>query len=689
MTTQAEIDPVLLEILGNKFASVTEEMCLTLQRTGRTLYVKETADFACALAGADGRFFAYPRSIGVSGFVGLECLPSIEAAVEASGPLEPGDVILTNDPYRSTGLATHLPDLQMIEPYFHKGQIVAYGWCFVHCSDVGGRVASSISPVNTEIFQEGLRIPPVKLMKAGRMSPEVRLFLDANSRTPEANMGDIRAMLAALATGRRRMEQTLGQHGPEQTVDAQGALMDYAAGKAEAVLRTLPEGSYRFSDYLDDDAASRLPVRVAVTLTISDGRVHLDFTGTDPQVATAMNIPSCGRPHAWLTLRMLALVQTLDPSAPLNAGLLRPLSIDTPRGSLVNPEEPAATGVRHAAAIRVNDILNGAFGLALPEVMPAAASGTVIPIVMSEPKPAGGRMVQVIEPLIGGTGARFGHDGVDGRDSGISNLANNPVETVEAELGVEILHYGLRPDSGGAGQWRGGCGMELSFRVQNAGAHVLGRGMERLVFRPWGQSGGQPGLPGALVINEGKPRERKLGKIDVLEVEPGDVVTFRTPGAGGWGNPFERAPEAVLADVEAGFVTRAQARRAYGVEIRDGGVDQEATEALRAQGRGDARGGTVFGPERDAWDSVFAPDLMDALNAQLLDLPLSRRTTRRREIFEAVMSELPSNFPRMPASDTQREAARGRLASYLGESPRQTQGARAGAKELHTNGERP
>ena len=487
-------DPVLLEILGNKFASVTEEMCLTLQRTGRTLYVKETADFACALAGAEGRFFAYPRSIGVSGFVGLECLPTIEAAVAACGALEPGDVILTNDPYRSTGLATHLPDLHMIEPYFHEGEIVAYGWCFVHCSDVGGRVASSISPVNTEIFQEGLRIPPLKLMRRGEMSPEVRLFLDANSRTPEANMGDIRAMLASLATGRRRVAQMLGQHGQTDLVAAQEALMTYAAGKAEAVLRRIPEGRYSFSDYLDDDAATRLPVRLSVTVEIRDGRVHLDFTGTDPQVATAMNIPSCGRPHAWLTLRMLALVQTLDRSAPLNAGLLRPLSITAPKGSLVNPEEPAATGVRHAAAIRVNDILNGAFGLALPDVLPAAASGTVIPIVMSEPRPSGGRMVQVIEPLIGGTGARHGHDGVDGRDSGISNLANNPVETVEAELGVEVLRYGLRPDSGGAGQWRGGCGMVLSFRVLTDGTHILGRGMERLMFRPWGQAG-SPACP--------------------------------------------------------------------------------------------------------------------------------------------------------------------------------------------------
>lgn len=636
-----KLNPVTLAILGNKLAAISEEMCLTLQRTGRTLYVKETADFACALAGLDGRFFAYPRSIGVSGFVGLECGPTIEAV----GPLEPGDVILTNDPYRSEGLATHLPDLHMIEPYFHEGRVVAYGWCFVHCSDVGGRVPSSISPMNTEIFQEGLRIPPVKLMKRGEMSPEVRLFLEANSRTPEANMGDIRAMLAALAAGRRRFEQAIVQHGADEVSAASIELVSYAAQKARSVLRKVPAGSYTFSDYLDDDAAGSLPVRIALTVTFKDGEVHLDFTGTDPQVATAMNIPSRGRPHAWLTLRVLALVNTLDPTVPLDVGLLDTVRITAPEGSLVNPQEPAATGVRHAAAIRVNDVLNGAFGKALPDVMPAASSGTVIPVVMAEPDGKGGRRVQVIEPMIGGTGARLGRDGVDGRDSGISNLANNPVETVEAELGVEILHYGLRPDSGGSGQWRGGCGMELTFRALTDDTNVLGRGMERLLFRPWGSYGGQAGLPGALFVNRGRSDERRLGKIDVLNVNAGDTVTFLTPGAGGWGNPLERDPDAVLRDVLDGFVTLAAAQTHYGVVINNGTIDKEATTTHRLT-LSESEPADGFGPERKRWDEVFEPALMDSLNRALVQLPGSVRQRQRKAVFDAVLPELPKDFPR-------------------------------------------
>ncbi|WEX08903.1 hydantoinase B/oxoprolinase family protein [Chelativorans sp. AA-79] len=648
-----KLDPVTLEVLSNKAAAIAEEMCLTLQRTGRTLYVKETADFACALAGLDGRFFAYPRSIGVSGFVGLECAPAIAAV----GTLEPGDVILANDPYRSEGLATHLPDLHMIKPYFHEGRIVAYGWCFVHCSDVGGRVPSSISPTNVEIYQEGLRIPPVKLMRRGEMNPDVRLFLDANSRTPDANMGDIRAMLAALAAGERRIVQVIAQHGVETLLQAEEDLIAYANAKAREVLSRIPEGTYRFVDYLDDDGVSRLPVRLSLALTVRDGTVHLDFTGTDPQVAAAMNIPSRGRPHAWLTLRVLALIHTIDRTVPLNAGLLGPVSITAPAGTVVNPQEPAATGVRHAAAIRVNDVLNGAFGLALPSVMPAAASGTVIPVVMAEPNAAGGRNVQVIEPMIGGTGAREGHDGVDGRDSGISNLANNPVETVEAELGIEILRYALRPDSGGAGKWRGGCGMELTFRVLTDGSNVLGRGMERLMFRPWGRSGGMPGAPGSLVVNEGTERQRWLGKIDVLDVNAGDVVCFRTPGAGGWGDPYERDPEAVLADVGNGFVTVEGAMRDYGVVIADGTVDAAATKAVRESRNATSRD-VAFGPEREAWDSVFGAALFDEFNAKLLKLPLARRQAVRRAALGAALANLPAEFPRGPATTEEVDAAR-------------------------------
>lgn len=649
-----KLDPVTLEILGNKVTALTEEMCLTLQRTGRTLYVKETADFACALAGLDGRFFAYPRGIGVSGFVGLDCRTTIEAV----GPLEPGDVILTNDPYRSRGLATHLPDLQVIEPYFHDGHIVAYGWAFLHASDVGGKVPSSISPTNSDIFQEGLQIPPLKLMRAGKMNADVALLFQANSRTPDANMGDLRAMLAALAAGRRRVAQTITQHGAQAWLAAQHDLVEYAGRRAEAVLRQIPNGTYRFSDYLDDEAGQGLPVRLALAITLDDGAIHLDFTGTDPQVAAAINIPSHGQPHAWLTLRILSLVCTLDKSVPLNAGLLRPISVTAPEGSLVNPTAPAAVGVRHAAAVRVNDTLNGVLGQALTQTMPAASGGTIIPVVVAEPaRHGGGQNVQVIEPMVGGTGARWGRDGADGRDSSISNLANNPVETVEAETGVEIEHYGLRPDSGGPGQWRGGCGQEIRFRILHDDTLVLARGMERLKFRPWGAHGGRPGRSTQLILNPGTAHARELGKIDTLPVIAGDVIALFTPGGGGWGSPHDRDPQAVLLDIARGLITVESARRDYGVATVEGALDAQATAQLRAT----APAGSERGPERDTWDAVFAPDLLDRFNAALFALPAPTRARRRKQAYAAVLAVLPVDFPRTGADAAAVSAARAQL----------------------------
>ncbi len=645
-----KLDPVSLEILGNKLTSIAEEMCLTLQRTGRTLYVKETADFCCALAGLNGKFFAYPRALGVSGFVGLDC----STAITAVGELFPGDVILTNDPYRSGGLATHLPDLQVIEPYFHAGRIVAYGWGFLHASDVGGKVPSSISPTNHEIFQEGLQIPPVKIMRAGKLNEDVALLFQANSRTPDANMGDLKAMLGALATGRERVRQTLDQHGIQAFLDAQHDLVEYAALRARAVLSQVPAGTYRFTDYLDDEAGAGLQVRIALTVTVGDGNILLDFTGSDPQVAAAINIPSHGTPHAWLTLRILALVATFDKSVPINAGLLAPVSIIAPKGSVVNPLPGAAVGVRHATAVRVNDALNGVLGQALPEYMPAASGGTIIPVVVAEPARHGfGQNVQVVEPMVGGTGGRRGYDGADGRDSSISNLSNNPVETVEAETGVEIVHYGLRRDSAGTGQWRGGNGQEIRFRILQDDSFVLARGMERLRFRPWGAHGGGPGASARLVLHRAGLAPQELGKIDLLSVSAGDEITIETPGGGGWGDAFERDPEAVLTDVQRDLLSVEAAQHDYGVVLRctDGGsrlyVDDKATISKRQQRLTVSR----YGPERDAWDRVFPVDVLDRLSVALFGMPAAIRTRRRKQVFAAALSALPEGFPQKAATD--------------------------------------
>jgi N-methylhydantoinase B len=627
-------DPVLLEILSNKAVATAEEMGYALQRTGRTLYVKETADFGTALVKPDGKFFAYPAAIGVSGFIDLDCGPSIRAVKE----LAPGDVIITNHPYASEGLATHTPDVHLIQPYFHEGKIVCYGWTFIHISDVGGAVPSSISPRSREVFQEGLLIPPMKLQRAGEMNPDfLGLFL-ANCRTPDTNLGDIRAMLAALEVGRRRVMEMIQQHGLEAFAAAQDDIVTYTANRAREALRRLSDGHYEFWDYLDDDLVTGIPIRIRVAVTIKDGEAWIDYTGTDPQVMAAYNIPTSGKRHPWLTLKIAHFICTLDRTISLNEGLFHPIHIKAPSGTIVNPEFPAATGVRHAAAIRVNEALNGALAKAAPDLMPACNGGVTIPVVLAEPTgPSGQRNVIVVEPMIGGMGARKGHDGVDGRDSSISNLANNPVETVEADAGVEVVDYAVRPDSG---QWRGGDGLMLTFRVLGDGASVLGRGMERFRFQPYGVAGGRPGQSARTVLNLGRDGERELGKIDMLELKPGDLVTVMTPGGGGWGDPMRREPGAVLVDVRRGFVSAAAAEREYGVLIRDGKVDEAATRARRAGASGGSVEAFAFGPERAAWERVFDDARANALNAALLALPVTQRQQERKRIVLAVVPEL-------------------------------------------------
>ncbi len=664
-------DPVLLEILSNKVTAATEEMGITLQRTGRTLYVKETADFGTALANLKGKFFAFPVGIGVAGFVDLDCAQTIATA----GPLAPGDVIITNHPYASGGLATHTPDIQLVRPYFHGERIVAYGWSFIHSADIGGKVPSSVSPTNTELYQEGLLIPPMKIVKRGEMNADFLTLYGANCRTPDLNVGDIKAMLAALEVGQRRVSELVEQYGLDAFLVIQEDLIEYAELKAREALRQIPDGTYEFWDYLDDDMFSPVPVRIRVAMTVTDGRVHLDFSGSDPETLGPFNIVTLGRSHPWLTLRLLAYVYTRDPTCPVNSGVFRNVTVNVPQGTLLNPEFPSPAGVRAAPGVRCNDVLNGALAQALPDFMPGTPGGNIVPIVLVEPDDGGGkRRVTVIQFMVGATGGRRGSDGVDGRDPSFTNMANNPIETIEAEASAIVWEYGIRPDSGGAGEWRGGCGQTISFEVLRDGCALLGRGLERLRFQPWGLAGGCPGSPARIVLNLGKPNERKLGKIDVVPVNKGDVVTAMMPGAGGYGDPFRRDPALVLRDVKRGLVNRAAAERDYGIVIRDGHVDEPATAERRSDRVGsNAERMFGFGAERDAWEAVFDDARMNRMADRLLRMPKAARQLARQRVFAAVEPLLASNGGNAcpPFADVLSDPAvsRKRLDAVLGELP--------------------
>jgi len=640
------LDALTVEILRNYLQGAVEEMAYVVERTAYTTFVKETADFTCGLLNPLGQFFAYPVELGVASFGGI----SYAETIEAVGPLEPGDVVITNDPYGSAAAATHLPDIHLVKPIFWEDRLVAYGAGFLHSSDVGGMVPASITPRASEIFQEGLRLPPKKLFKRGEVNRDLLDVILANCRIPEQNWGDLQALVAGLTTGERRMHELIRRFGPDTVDKAMDDLIDYAERKVEALIRKMPAGRYEFSDYIEDDVVTNIPIRLKVALTVADGQIHLDFTGSDIQVSSALNVPTAGKVHPFMSVALVNYFATRDRTIPLNAGVLRRVRMTLPEGSVVNPKFPAACGVRYATVLRIYDAVLGALARAVPEDIPAASGGQGCMVALSLPDPeAGRRHVTVIEPMIGGGGGRPGRDGVDGCDASLGFLKTTPAETLESEVPIVVRRYHLIPDSAGPGRFRGGFGVRLDFQVFQPEGLVTARGMERLRFAPWGVAGGTAAATGSVMVNPGTAAERAIPKIDVLSLEPGDVLSVRTPGGGGHGDRFTRPSAHVLADVLSGLVSRERAREAYAVVIDGDRVDEAATVALRASRPHDgpiAAKGAVFdfGTARREHERRWPSELQDAFIAMLMSLPAPYRAYVRRTLYprvEALAAERP------------------------------------------------
>ncbi|MGN6768729.1 MAG: hydantoinase B/oxoprolinase family protein [Rhizobiaceae bacterium] len=657
-----KLDPIKLEIIGKKFSAVLDEMYFAIQRASRSSYVKEAADFSTGVLDVDGNIFAYPPSATFNFLVDSYFVDTIRAVPD----VEPGDVILTNDPYLSNGLSTHLPDYHLLRPYFYKGKPIGYGWSFVHCPDVGGAVPTSMSPGLTDIFQEGIRLPPMKLVKAGAANEELFGIIKANTRTPDTVIGDLKAMLGALGIGEIRFGELADRFGIDDISQAARDLQDYAAAKAREVLRMIPDGAYEFWDYMDDDYVSRIPVRIRARMTVKDGEVLIDLSDTDPQVKAGYNVPTLEHRMYWVTFRLTSFITTFDPSIPKNTGMFRHITVKHQKGSILNAEFPDAVNIRASAPYRLFDALTGALIQARPDLMPAATGGTMSPFAYAEPSDDGAsRKVEVIEPLRCGMGAFVDRDGVDARDNSLNNMRNHPLELVEHNSSILVIDYDIRQDSGGPGKFRGGVGQLMTVQALRDDGVIVARGMERLRFQPYGIGGGKPGAILRAVFNIGQPDERELGKIHELKMGKGDTLTLMMPGGGGYGDPFERDPALVLQDVRNGFVGIEAAERDYGVVIREDSVDMAATEATRSRREQLPRNEQFdFGPDREAWEAVFDDAAMHDINTRLYALPKSRRQMLRRTLFETVVPGLANGHSGSlsellhPTDDTRRRLRR-------------------------------
>ena len=628
--------PIVLEMLMQRFRSVAEEMGYALQRTGYTAFVNETADLGVALVTPRGEIFGYPKGIGITMFSNLD----MSDAIAAFDRHDEGDVLITNDPYTSGGMASHLPDVNLLRPIFHAGAPVCFAFAYVHTTDIGGNVAGSLTPSNYEVFQEGIRIPPLKLYRRDELNEDILKLILNNCRIPADNWGDLRAMVTALKVGERRVRELIERYGRENFLSAMDDCLAYSEARTRSVIRRIPDGTYRFHDYLDDDVVSEIPVRFEVAVTVAGEDLHLDFAGCDPQLKAAFNIYSGGKPHPWLIYKLMTVFLTMEPDIPLNAGLLRPVTVSAPEGSVVNCSFPAAMGLRTTAGVRLQDAIMGALAQALPEVVPAAGSGTICPIVFAEPSMSGrGIKVNVLEPLSGGTGGSSRADGLHARDVvDIANLRNNPLESVESRAAARVHQYGLRPDSGGAGKHRGGCGVVIEFEVLAPDCVIVARGMERMRFQSWGLLGGGCGGIGGIALKRaGSNAFEPTGKTDALRASIGDVVRLETSGGGGYGDALQRDAHKVLDDVLNGIVTIEGAERDYGVVVGNGRLDAAATAALRSAHKAKSPPPLyTFGAAREDYERLWTDQMWGAFVACVFSLPQPFRHEARARLWRGM-----------------------------------------------------
>jgi N-methylhydantoinase B len=577
---RAGVDPITLEIIRGALTSTIREMELLMERCAMSPFIKEKKDFFVGIYDRGGRIVAC--HISASG-------PGMLAPILRTYPLEtmrPGDAYWFNDPYLTDGAVQHHQDMVFVVPVFFGGTIVGFAATFGHYQDIGGLRAGSISPHATEIYHEGVLVPPVRIMREGRLNEEAyRIFL-RNSRLPDMVEGDTRAMMASCRIAETRLAELFARYGEATVLAAFDACIAQTAARArELFLSLVPEGSWTFHDFLDGDGgADSRPYRVELTLSREGDRVTLDGSRSDDQARGPINYVTN---PGLLRIAFGRYLQSLDADLDVNEGLLANLDEWIAReGSLLKPRFPAPLGMRANTRFRVMSCIFGALAQANGGRVPAGSPVYVLYYFRAWDE-ARRRPILCIEGLGVGLGARPFADGVDV----IYYIAqeNYPVEYVERDFPLRVERYAVRPDSGGPGLHRGGAGVVRDVRVLCERAELATR-MENTLVAPYGVAGGRAGRTGRIVLNPGTPGERLLpGQGDGVQVTRGDLLRFETCGGGGWGDPLAREPLRVRQDVARGFVSARGALEDYGVVLDPVTLepDKTATEGERARRAGE------------------------------------------------------------------------------------------------------
>ncbi|HEU5004111.1 MAG TPA: hydantoinase B/oxoprolinase family protein [Actinomycetota bacterium] len=514
------MDALDLEIARHALAGIAEEMGVTLKRTARSPNITEREDCSCALATPDGELCAQAEHMPVH----LGSMPASIAAVLAKFPgLDEGDAAVVNDPFAG---GTHLNDLTLVSPVFAGGTLLGYVANRAHHADVGGKTPGSMPGDSTDVFQEGLRLPPVLAWRGGVPDDAVLDIIAVNSRTPAERLGDFRAQEGANAVGAARLRSLAARLGVAGLASAMAGLIAYSEAAVRAGIAALPDGEWTFADVLDSDGSGSGPVRIVVRLGIAGDALTVDFTGTDPQARGNVNAP--------LPVTVSAVTYVVravtGPDVPPTAGGMRPVTVIAPEGSVVNAQSPAAVSAGNVeTSQRIVDVLLGAFAQAVPDRIPAASQGTMNNTLI------GWSSFAYYETVGGGQGARPGRDAMSGVHTHMTNTKNTPAEALEYAYPLRVRAYQLREGTGGEGRWRGGDGIRRDLELL-ADAATLSLQTDRRVSRPYGLAGGQPGAPGRNVLLRAGGEEEELPDKVTRELHRGDVISVRTPGGGGWGS---------------------------------------------------------------------------------------------------------------------------------------------------------
>jgi N-methylhydantoinase B len=567
-------DPIAFELFKNTLFSIADEMALTIFRTAYSGVLKDVMDYSTAFCDGDGKTVAQGLTLPAH----LCSVPDALAATirRFGGRMRPGDVYCLNDPFEG---GMHLPDVFIIRPLFYKGERLAFAATVCHQTDMGGRVAGSNASDSTETYQEGLRIPPVKMYDAGEPNETLFRLIEKNVRVPVRVFGDMRSQLAACHIAEAAFVRLVETHGPETVRRYMEELIDYTERMTRAAIRDLPDGEWSFEDWIDDDGIDYgRPVPLKVTLRKSGDHLIADWTGSAEQVKGAINNTMSFTKAATYT----CLKSVLPPDIPNNEGFYRPIQVIAPPGTIANCVLPAATAARGLTGFRMVDCCYGALAMMLPDRVFAASEGGNTGISIGGYY-ADRRPFIYVDFLCSAWGGRPWADGLDGNANMMANLSSQPCEVCEIEHPLEILSFEFIQDVAGPGKFRGGMSVRRDYRFLEAEA-VLQVRSDRRTFRPYGLYGGSPGKPSRNVINPGREDRVVPAKV-TMTIRRGDIYRHEQPGPGGWGDPLEREPPRVLRDVRNEFVSLASARDDYGVVIDPERftVDEAATVALRAE----------------------------------------------------------------------------------------------------------